>query len=102
MVVIVITSAVFMLIGGSVGRNKAFVLFFLWVVSVVVLSAATRPKRRSRFFASHQLASGHNEACGFALAPTATVLGMDPRFAASVDRARSPMSSIGTAGDRST
>ena len=38
MVVIVITSAVFMLIGGSVGRNKAFVLFFLWVVSVVVLS----------------------------------------------------------------
>ena len=39
MVVIVITSAVFMLIGGSVGRNKAFVLFFLWVVSVVVLSS---------------------------------------------------------------
>ncbi len=38
MVVIVITSAVFMLIGGSVGRNKAFVLFFLWAVSVVVLS----------------------------------------------------------------
>ena len=38
MVVIVITSAVFMIIGGSVGRNKAFVLFFLWVVSVVVLS----------------------------------------------------------------
>ena len=38
MVVIVITSAVFMRIGGSVGRNKAFVLFFLWVVSVVVLS----------------------------------------------------------------
>ena len=38
MVVIVITSAVFMLIGGSVGRNKAFVLFFLWVVWVVVLS----------------------------------------------------------------
>jgi cation:H+ antiporter len=38
MVVIVITSAVFMLIGGSVGRTKAFVLFFLWVVSVVVLS----------------------------------------------------------------
>ena len=38
MVVIVITSAVFMLIGGSVGRNKAFVLFFLWVVAVVVLS----------------------------------------------------------------
>ena len=38
MVVIVITSAVFMLIGRSVGRNKAFVLFFLWVVSVVVLS----------------------------------------------------------------
>ena len=38
MVVIVITSAVFMLIGGSVGRNKAFVLLFLWVVSVVVLS----------------------------------------------------------------
>jgi hypothetical protein len=34
----VITSAVFMIIGGSVGRNKAFVLFFLWVVSVVVLS----------------------------------------------------------------
>ena len=38
MVGIVFTSAVFMLIGGSVGRNKAFVLFFLWVVSVVVLS----------------------------------------------------------------
>ena len=38
MVVIAITSAVFMLIGGSVGRNKAFVLFFLWAVSVVVLS----------------------------------------------------------------
>jgi cation:H+ antiporter len=38
MVVIVITSAVFMLIGRSVGRNKAFVLFFLWVASIVVLS----------------------------------------------------------------
>lgn len=35
---IVVLSAVFMFVGGSVGRNKAFVLFFLWVVSVVVLS----------------------------------------------------------------
>lgn len=38
MVGIVIVSAVFMIVGGSVGRKKAFVLFFLWVVSVVVLS----------------------------------------------------------------
>lgn len=38
MVGIVIVSAVFMVVGGSVGRKKAFVLFFLWVVSVVVLS----------------------------------------------------------------
>lgn len=44
MVVIVITSAVFMLIGGSVGRNKAFILFFLWVVSVVVLSGGDTAK----------------------------------------------------------
>ncbi|MEM8705230.1 MAG: calcium/sodium antiporter [Actinomycetota bacterium] len=38
MVGIVVLSAVFMFVGGSVGRNKAFVLFFLWVVSVVLLS----------------------------------------------------------------
>ncbi|MEO0492485.1 MAG: calcium/sodium antiporter [Actinomycetota bacterium] len=38
MVGIVVVSAVFMFVGGSVGRNKAFVLFFLWVVSVVLLS----------------------------------------------------------------
>lgn len=38
MVGIVVVSAVFMFVGGSVGRNKAFVLFFMWVVSVVVLS----------------------------------------------------------------
>ncbi len=38
MVGIVVLSAVFMIVGGSVGRNKAFVLFFLWVVSVVLLS----------------------------------------------------------------
>ena len=38
MVGIVVISAVFMIVGGSVGRNKAFILFFLWVVSVVVLS----------------------------------------------------------------
>lgn len=38
MVGIVVLSAVFMFVGASVGRNKAFVLFFLWVVSVVVLS----------------------------------------------------------------
>ena len=38
MVGIVVLSAVFMFVGASVGRNKAFVLFFLWVVSVIVLS----------------------------------------------------------------
>jgi len=38
MVGIVIVSAVFMVVGGKVDRPKAFVLFFLWVVSVVVLS----------------------------------------------------------------
>jgi len=38
MVGIVLVSAVFMVVGGKVDRPKAFVLFFLWVVSVVVLS----------------------------------------------------------------
>ncbi len=38
MVVIVSVSALFMVVGGRVGRTKAFVLFFLWVLSVVVLS----------------------------------------------------------------
>ena len=38
MVGIVVVSAVFMIVGGSVGRNKAFILFFLWVISVVLLS----------------------------------------------------------------
>ena len=38
MVGIVLVSAVFMVVGGKVNRPKAFVLFFLWVVSVVVLS----------------------------------------------------------------
>jgi len=38
MVGIVIVSAVFMVVGGKVDRPKAFVLFFLWVVSVVILS----------------------------------------------------------------
>lgn len=38
MIGIVVVSAVFMMVGGSVGRKKAFILFFLWVVSVVVLS----------------------------------------------------------------
>ncbi len=40
MVAIVVISALFMVAGGSVGRNKAFVLFFLWVVSVVMLSGS--------------------------------------------------------------
>ena len=35
---IVGVSAAFMVVGGAVGRNKAFVLFFMWVVSVIVLS----------------------------------------------------------------
>jgi len=38
MVGIVLVSAVFMVVGGKVDRPKAFVLFFLWVVSVVILS----------------------------------------------------------------
>lgn len=38
MVGIVLVSAVFMVVGGKVDRPKAFALFFLWVVSVVVLS----------------------------------------------------------------
>jgi len=38
MVGIVFVSAVFMVVGGKVDRPKAFVLFFLWVVSVVILS----------------------------------------------------------------
>jgi len=38
MVGIVVLSAVFMVVGRKVGRAKAFVLFLLWVVSVVVLS----------------------------------------------------------------
>jgi cation:H+ antiporter len=38
MVGIVVLSAVFMIVRGEVGRIKAFVLFFLWVVSVVLLS----------------------------------------------------------------
>jgi len=38
LVVIVSVSALFMVVGGRVGRTKAFVLFFLWVLSVVVLS----------------------------------------------------------------
>ena len=38
MVGIVGVSAAFMVVGGAVGRNKAFVLFFMWVVSVIVLS----------------------------------------------------------------
>ncbi len=40
MVGIVVISAVFMFVGGAVGRNKAFILFFLWVVSVIVLSGS--------------------------------------------------------------
>ena len=39
MVGIVLVSTVFMVVGGKVNRPKAFVLFFLWVVSVVVLSS---------------------------------------------------------------
>lgn len=38
MVGIVVVSALFMVVGGSVGRTKAFILFFLWVAAVVVLS----------------------------------------------------------------
>ena len=38
MVGIVVISALFMIVGGRVGRTKAFILFFLWVASVVVLS----------------------------------------------------------------
>lgn len=39
MVGIVLVSALFMIVGGKVGRTKAFILFFLWVASVVVLSS---------------------------------------------------------------
>jgi len=39
MIAIVVVSALFMVVGGKVGRAKAFVLFFMWVVSVVVLSS---------------------------------------------------------------
>lgn len=38
MVGIVVLSALFMIVGGKVGRTKAFILFFLWVASVIVLS----------------------------------------------------------------
>ena len=38
MVGIVLISAVFMFVGGKVGRTKAFILFFLWVIAVVMLS----------------------------------------------------------------
>ena len=48
--------------------------------------AATRPKRRSRFFVAISWHPVTTRRAG-SLAPTATVLGMDPRFAASVDRA---------------
>ena len=39
MVGIVLVSALFMIVGGKVGRTKAFILFFLWVASVVILSS---------------------------------------------------------------
>ncbi len=38
MMVIVATSALFMVFGRSVGRSKAFILFFMWVIAVVLLS----------------------------------------------------------------
>ena len=38
MVGIVVLSAAFMIFGGKVGRTKAFILFFLWVASVIALS----------------------------------------------------------------
>ena len=38
MVGIVLVSALFMIVGGKVGRTKAFILFFLWVASVIALS----------------------------------------------------------------
>lgn len=50
MVGIVVISAVFMIAGGSVGRNKAFILFFLWVVSVVVLSGGDSAETAARAF----------------------------------------------------
>ncbi len=40
MVVIVIISWVFMMIGGRLDRRNGFVLFFLWVVAVVLLSGS--------------------------------------------------------------
>ncbi len=43
MVGIVFVSALFMVVGGKVGRTKAFILFFLWVASVVVLSGGETP-----------------------------------------------------------
>lgn len=39
MVIIVLISAGFMVFGRSVGRIKAFILFFLWVLAVVLLSS---------------------------------------------------------------
>lgn len=48
MVGIVVISAVFMIVGGSVGRYKAFILFFLWVVSVVVLSGGDSAETAAR------------------------------------------------------
>lgn len=48
MVGIVVTSAVFMIAGGAVGRVKAFVLFVLWVVAVVMLSAGDSAETAAR------------------------------------------------------
>ena len=48
MVGIVVISAGFMIVGGSVGRYKAFILFFLWVVSVVVLSGGDSAETAAR------------------------------------------------------
>ncbi len=38
MIIIVMTSWVLMMIGGQVDRRKGYILFFLWVMSVVLLS----------------------------------------------------------------
>ncbi len=50
MVTIVIVSWVFMVIGGQVDRRKGFILFFLWVVAVVVLSGGEAADTASAWF----------------------------------------------------